>query len=224
MVIYSEGSKVESRTPAVLLVVEDDKDMRSLLCDELWGEGYQLREASNGDEGLAAVMRAAPDLIVTDLKMPAGGFDYVHRLRRCVPGCPIIVMTAFGDAQTKDRQQIPAASWLRIRHHAWQYPRPIAAVGVDPRFAMGVHRIRLHPHRDLHGSELRLQAAIGASFRTVPRLASVRRLTPPVRSLGAQIGPTLAHGQSLTPSRVSPIVTVEFRQFRQMRRIRPAER
>ena len=102
MVTYSEGSRAEGPTPAVLLVVEDDKDMRSLLCDELWGEGYQLREASNGEEGLAAVMRAAPDLIVTDLKMPDGGFEYVHRLRRCVPGCPIIVMTAFGDAQTKD--------------------------------------------------------------------------------------------------------------------------
>lgn len=93
---------VNGRTPAVLLVVEDDKDMRSLLCDELWGEGYQLREASNGVEGLEAVMRAAPDLIVTDLKMPSGGFDYVHQLRDRVPGCPIIVMTAFGDARTKE--------------------------------------------------------------------------------------------------------------------------
>ncbi|MCW5800035.1 MAG: response regulator [Nitrospira sp.] len=93
---------VNGTTPAVLLVVEDDKDMRSLLCDELWGEGYQLREASNGVEGLEAVMRAAPDLIVTDLKMPSGGFEYVHRLRDCVPACPIIVMTAFGDARTKE--------------------------------------------------------------------------------------------------------------------------
>lgn len=93
---------VSGRTPAVLLVVEDDKDMRSLLCDELWGEGYQLREASNGEEGVDAVMRAAPDLIVTDLKMPAGGFDYVLRLRSCAPTCPIIVMTAFGDARTKE--------------------------------------------------------------------------------------------------------------------------
>lgn len=97
-----EGSSVKGKSPAVLLVVEDDKDMRSLLCDELWGEGYQLREASNGNEGVEAVMRAAPDLIVTDLKMLSGGFDYVHRLRNSVPGCPIIVMTAFGDARTRE--------------------------------------------------------------------------------------------------------------------------
>lgn len=102
MTLLSWSLNVKERPPAVLLVVEDDKDMRSLLCDELWGEGYQLREATNGAEGLEAVVRAAPDLIVTDLKMPAGGFDYVRRLRKCVPGCPIIVMTAFGDARTKE--------------------------------------------------------------------------------------------------------------------------
>jgi FixJ family two-component response regulator len=39
--------------------------------------------------------------MVTDLKMPAGGFEYVHRLRMCAPDCPIIVMTAFGDAQIR---------------------------------------------------------------------------------------------------------------------------
>lgn len=86
----------------MLLIVEDDQDMRSLLCDELWDEGYQLREAANGDEGLASVMRAVPDLIISDLKMSAGGFDYVSRLRAFAPGCPIILMTAFGNGKTKE--------------------------------------------------------------------------------------------------------------------------
>jgi DNA-binding response OmpR family regulator len=92
----------EGRKTAVLLVVEDDRDMRSLLCDELWDEGFQLREAANGDEALIAVMEAVPDLIVTDLKMPAGGMDYVSRLRTFAPGCPIILMTAFGDNKTRE--------------------------------------------------------------------------------------------------------------------------
>jgi DNA-binding response OmpR family regulator len=76
--------------------------MRSLICDELWDEGFQLREAANGDEALIAVMEAVPDLIITDLKMPAGGVDYVSRLRTFAPGCPIILMTAFGDKRTKE--------------------------------------------------------------------------------------------------------------------------
>jgi DNA-binding response OmpR family regulator len=92
----------EGRKPALLLVVEDDPDMRSLLCDELWDDGFQLREASNGDEALIAVMEATPDLIITDLKMPAGGVDYVTRLRTFAPNCPIILLTAFGDSRTKE--------------------------------------------------------------------------------------------------------------------------
>jgi DNA-binding response OmpR family regulator len=92
----------EAKKRAVLLVVEDDRDMRSLLCDELWDEGFQLREAANGDEALIAVMEAVPDLIVTDLKMPAGGIDYVNRLRTFAPHCPIILMTAFGNTKTKE--------------------------------------------------------------------------------------------------------------------------
>jgi CheY-like chemotaxis protein len=87
----------------VLLIVEDDEAMRSLLCDELWGEGYQLREASNGHEGLESVLTSVPDLIVTDLKMPAGGFDYVNRLRTFAGNCPIIVMTAFGEPHTREQ-------------------------------------------------------------------------------------------------------------------------
>ena len=92
---------VSPRKCVVLLVVEDDSDMRSLLCDELWSEGYQIREAKDGDEALRAVMESMPDLILTDLKMPAGGFDYLSRLRTFAPHCPIVLMTAFGGTQTK---------------------------------------------------------------------------------------------------------------------------
>lgn len=92
---------VAGRKSAVLLVVEDDADMRSLLCDELWSEGYQLREAKDGDEALRQVLQSVPDLILTDLKMPAGGVDYISRLKTFAPDCPIVLMTAFGGSQSK---------------------------------------------------------------------------------------------------------------------------
>lgn len=82
----------------VVLVVEDDREMRSLLCDEFWSAGYQLREARDGDEAFLAVLRSVPDVILTDLRMPAGGADYISRLRTVAPHCPIVVITAFGDA------------------------------------------------------------------------------------------------------------------------------
>lgn len=93
---------VRGRKLPVLLVVEDDHDMRSLLRDELWNEGFHLEEATNGDEALAAVMKDVPDLIITDLHMPAGGMTYISRLRTSAPDCPIVLLTAFGDSKTKE--------------------------------------------------------------------------------------------------------------------------
>ena len=88
---------------AVLLIVEDDREMRSLLCDEFCGTEYQLREARDGDEAFLAVLQSVPDLILTDLRMPAGGDDYISRLRTVAPTCPIVVITAFGDKALKAR-------------------------------------------------------------------------------------------------------------------------
>ncbi len=87
--------------PAVILLVEDDQAMRSLLCDELWDMGCRIVEAADGHAALQRLADSPPDLIITDLRMPAGGLDYVHRLRVLAPTCPIILMTAFGDATTK---------------------------------------------------------------------------------------------------------------------------
>jgi CheY-like chemotaxis protein len=89
------------RKEHVLLIVEDDREMRSLLCDGLWDLGLSIREAADGDEALRTVLESCPDLIVTDLRMPAGGLDYVARLRTFAPQVPIILMTSFGDAKTK---------------------------------------------------------------------------------------------------------------------------
>lgn len=86
---------------ATVLIVEDDREMRSLLCDEFWSAGYQLREAKDGHEAFLAVMQSVPDLILTDLRMPAGGADYISRLRAVAAHCPIVVITAFGDANLR---------------------------------------------------------------------------------------------------------------------------
>lgn len=92
---------LQERSPVVLLIAEDDQDMRSLLCDELWDLGVSIREAADGDEALRSVLDARPALILTDLRMPAGGLDYIARLRTFAPGVPIVLLTSFGDPKTK---------------------------------------------------------------------------------------------------------------------------
>lgn len=91
----------QERQSAVVLIVEDDREMRSLLCDELYDLGVSIREAADGDEALRAVLDTRPALILTDLRMPAGGLDYIARLRTFASGVPLVLITSFGDQQTK---------------------------------------------------------------------------------------------------------------------------
>jgi len=90
----------EKKQP-VVLIAEDDREMRSLLCDELFDLGVSIREAADGDEALRSVLDTRPTLILTDLRMPAGGLDYISRLRTFAPGVPIVLLTSFGDSKTK---------------------------------------------------------------------------------------------------------------------------
>jgi len=92
---------IEERKPVVLLIAEDDQEMRSLLCDEFWDLGVSIREAADGDEALRSVLDTRPTLILTDLRMPAGGLDYISRLRTFAPGVPIVLLTSFGDSKTR---------------------------------------------------------------------------------------------------------------------------
>lgn len=91
----------QERKSAVILIAEDDREMRSLLCDELYDLGLSIREAADGDEALRSVLDTRPTLIISDLRMPAGGLDYISRLRTFAPGVPIVLLTSFGDSQTK---------------------------------------------------------------------------------------------------------------------------
>lgn len=65
-----------------LLLVEDDPDILRLLNTTLTFRGYRVVTASNGKEGLEAVQREQPALVIADIMMPKlDGFGLVHRLR-----------------------------------------------------------------------------------------------------------------------------------------------
>jgi len=89
---------INEKAPLTLLLVEDDRGTRDLLSLILERTGHRIITAEDGLEGLAAFKDYAPDLIITDIKMPhMSGLEMIH----CVRGCggqagrtPIIVMTA----------------------------------------------------------------------------------------------------------------------------------
>jgi two-component system response regulator (stage 0 sporulation protein F) len=84
-----------------IMVVDDDESMRALLVDALQEDGCRVVVSSDGKGALDALQTVTPNLIVTDLKIPDGGYPYLRLLKQSVPQIPIIVMTAYGDGQSK---------------------------------------------------------------------------------------------------------------------------
>ena len=85
----------------VILVIDDDAAMRSLLVDELSECGCRVLQASDGIDAFAQLKVSTPNVVITDLNMKFGGFEFIRNLKNAIPDCPIIVVTAFGDARTK---------------------------------------------------------------------------------------------------------------------------
>jgi two-component system, OmpR family, response regulator MtrA len=80
-----------------LLFIEDDDAIRLALSMALEDEGYEVRQAPNGADGLESFRRAAPDLVLLDLRLPdMSGFD-VCRSLRSESIVPIIMITAQTD-------------------------------------------------------------------------------------------------------------------------------
>ncbi|MEM1333839.1 MAG: response regulator transcription factor [Actinomycetota bacterium] len=80
-----------------LLFIEDDDGIRLALSMALEDEGYSVREAANGADGLAAFERQPSDLVLLDLRLPdMSGFE-VCRSLRATSIVPIIIITAQTD-------------------------------------------------------------------------------------------------------------------------------
>jgi len=78
-----------------VLVVDDDRSLRRMLERTLTAEGFEVTVAADGGAALLAAERAAPDVIVLDVAMPAlDGLSVCRRLRTKGLPTPILMLTA----------------------------------------------------------------------------------------------------------------------------------
>ena len=81
-----------------VLIVEDQEDNRAILRDLLSSAGYELIEASNGEEGVALAERERPDLILMDIQLPVvDGYEATRRIKgnASLRSIPIIAVTSY---------------------------------------------------------------------------------------------------------------------------------
>jgi DNA-binding response OmpR family regulator len=81
-----------------VLVVDDDATVSDVVRRYLEQAGCEVRLAADGADGLAAIAAQLPDLVVLDLMMPGiDGLEVCRRIRRQLPGLPVIMLTALGE-------------------------------------------------------------------------------------------------------------------------------
>jgi len=93
-----------------ILCIEDDRETAALIAEELIERGFDVSVAHDGREGLAAILRNMPDLVLSDISMPAmSGFEVLERLTSLEPRfskMPFVFLTALTDRdnELKGRQ------------------------------------------------------------------------------------------------------------------------
>ena len=79
----------------MILLVEDDADLRGMFRVALLLEGFEVREAADGYEALRMLEQGGPDLVVLDLRMPGiNGLVVLADIRALYRDLPVVVVTA----------------------------------------------------------------------------------------------------------------------------------
>lgn len=85
-----------------ILVVDDEKDIRELVCDILRDEGHSTRMAADSDMAFAEINASEPDLIVLDIWLKESkldGIDILKSVHRDNPGIPIVIISGHGNIE-----------------------------------------------------------------------------------------------------------------------------
>lgn len=113
----------------VILIVDDDPDIRISMRIILEGNGYQVQEAANGREALESLDAKIPDLMILDIMMATDteGFDLAYELKNMpdFEDLPIIILSSFlqkvRDEGPDEFQHILGEQWPA----KWMFEKPV---------------------------------------------------------------------------------------------------
>jgi PAS domain S-box-containing protein len=118
----SGQSALPAAAGASVLVIDDDPDVREFVVSTLEDLGYEVRDASDGSEGLAAYRQQASDLVIVDFLMPGmSGADVARAIRAERSGQPILFVSGYNETDAIKRAA-PNAPLL---------PKPFRAEALD---------------------------------------------------------------------------------------------
>ena len=90
-----------------ILCIEDDLEAAELIVEELADQGFEPIIAHDGQEGIEAILRHKPDLVLCDISMPVmSGFEVLERLNEMTPKSgriPFVFLTAMSEREDEMR-------------------------------------------------------------------------------------------------------------------------
>jgi DNA-binding NtrC family response regulator len=94
-----------------ILIVEDEPSTAWALAEGLSDDGFSIDTFRSAEEALAWLKSGHSDLVISDLRLPGmSGLDLARKLRRGRSAQPVILVTAYGDADTLDRARVAGVS------------------------------------------------------------------------------------------------------------------
>jgi CheY-like chemotaxis protein len=86
--------------PKSILVIDDDPDVRAFIVDSLDDQGFRVREASDGEQGLALLAAEPADLVILDFIMPGmSGAEVARAIRKRSPSQPILFVSGYSETE-----------------------------------------------------------------------------------------------------------------------------
>jgi DNA-binding response OmpR family regulator len=98
-----------------ILVVEDEEDLRTVLCSFIRKKGATVFAAGNGLEGFEIVQTQDIDFVLSDVQMPlCNGIELVEKIRRKHPTVPVVFLaTGFADISESDAKALGASGLIQ---------------------------------------------------------------------------------------------------------------
>ena len=172
-----------------ILIVDDEPGLRHTISTILREEGHEVSTASHGEEALAALATSPADLVLCDVRMPVmDGMTFVERFSANGNGALVVMMSAYGDADTAiAAMQRGAYDWI-------QKPFRAEEIILVVRKAMEREKLRQRVRR----LEEELSSLRGASGSIVGTSESMRATIEVARKVAPHPSTVLITGESGT--------------------------
>jgi signal transduction histidine kinase/CheY-like chemotaxis protein len=127
------GAVLAPRSGLIVMIVDDETQVRNLTSDALGVLGYRTIAAESGAAALSALIEETPDVVVMDYAMPGmSGAEAAVQARRVRPGLPIIFASGYADTAAVEAAVGPEAVILRKPFNMEELARAVASAIEDP--------------------------------------------------------------------------------------------